>query len=190
MAHTEAGPLNMYIRPAADADLPAILAIYNEAVLNTTATADYELSTLEARAAWYEERMQKGLPIFVAEEAGEIVGWSSLSPYHTRIGYRFTAEVSVYVAAEHRGQGVGKQLLPPLIEAGRARGLHVLVASIDSENDASIRLHTNNGFKTVGMLAEVYTKFGHWLGVTYMELRLSSEAAPPMPAAANPDPSA
>jgi len=171
----------MFIRPATTADLPAILAIYNEAVLNTTATADYEPSTLEARTLWYTERMQKGFPVFVAEERGEILGWSSLSPYHTRIGYRFSAEVSVYVAAERRGQGVGKQLLPPLIEAGRARGLHLLIASIDSENEASIRLHANNGFKTIGALSEVYTKFGRWLGVTYMELRLSHEPAPPMP---------
>jgi phosphinothricin acetyltransferase len=171
----------MPIRPATPADLPAILAIYNEAVLNTTATADYEPSTLEARTLWYHERMQKGLPIFVAEEGAEILGWSSLSPYHARIGYRFTAEVSVYVGAEHRGKGVGKQLLPPLIEAGHACGLHVLIASIDSENEASIRLHAAHGFQTVGRLSETYTKFGRWLGVVYMELRLSDAPAPLMP---------
>ncbi len=171
----------MNIRPATPADLPAILAIYNEAVLNTDATADYEPSALEARSLWYEERMQKGLPVFVAAEGAEILGWSSLSPYHARIGYRFTAEVSVYVAAERRGQGVGKQLLPPLIEAGRAQGLHILIASIDSENEASVRLHAAHGFQTVGTLSETYTKFGRWLGVVYMELRLSTEAAPPMP---------
>ena len=171
----------MIIRPATPADLPAILAIYNEAALNTAATADYEPSTLEVRTAWYEERVQKGLPVFVAEEGTEVLGWSSLSPYHARIGYRFTAEVSVYVAAECRGQGVGKRLLPPLIETGRACGLHVLIASIDSENEASIRLHAAQGFRTVGALSEVCTKFGRWLGVVYMELRLSSAAAPPMP---------
>ena len=171
----------MLIRPATHADLPAILAIYNEAVLNTPATADYTPSTLEARTAWYEERMQKGLPVFVAEEEDQILGWSSLNPYHARIGYRFSAEVSVYVAAERRGRGIGKQLLPALIEAGRIQGLHVLIASIDSENEASIRLHTAYGFTTIGTLSEVYTKFGRWLGVTYMELRLSTDAAPPMP---------
>lgn len=171
----------MQIRPATTADLPAILAIYNEAVLNTTATADYTPSTLEARTAWYEERKQRGLPILVAEESGTILGWSSLSPYHARIGYRFSAEVSVYVAAEARGQGIGKKLLPPLIEAGRACGLHLLIASIDSENEASIRLHAANGFTIAGAINEVYTKFGRWLGVVYMELRLSDTPAPPMP---------
>ena len=171
----------MLIRPATPTDLPAILAIYNEAVLNTPATADYEPSTLAARTAWYEERMHKGFPVLVAEAAEQILGWSSLSPYHARIGYRFSAEVSVYVAAECRGQGVGKQLLPPLIEAGRAGGLHVLIASIDSENEASIRLHAAQGFQTIGTLSEVYTKFGRWLGVVYMELRLADAPAPPMP---------
>lgn len=171
----------MRIRPATPADLPAILAIYNAAVLNTAATADYTPSTLEARTAWYEERTQKGLPILVAEENNTILGWSSLSPYHARIGYRFSAEVSVYIAVEHRGQGVGKKLLPPLIEAGRACGLHLLIASIDSENEASIRLHAANGFQIAGTLNEVYTKFGRWLGVVYMQLRLSDAPAPPMP---------
>jgi L-amino acid N-acyltransferase YncA len=181
MAQTEADALNMLIRPATRADLLAILAIYNEAVLNTPATADYVPSTLEVRTAWYEERMQKGFPVFVAEAEEQILGWSSLSLYHPRIGYRFTAEVSVYVAAERRGQGVGKLLLPALIEAGKILGLHVLIASIDSENEASIRLHAAQGFKIVGELSEVYTKFGRWLDVTYMELRLSAKPAPPMP---------
>ena len=171
----------MLIRPAVRADLPAILAIYNEAVLNTAATADYTPSTLEARTAWYEERMQRGFPVFVAESDTQILGWSSLSPYHSRIGYRFSAEVSVYVAAERRGQGVGKQLLPALIEAARALGLHILIASIDSENEASIRLHAAYGFQSVGTLSEVYTKFGRWLGVVFMELRLFAAPAPPMP---------
>ena len=181
MAQAETGALTMIVRPAAPADLPAILAIYNEAVLNTAATADYTPSTLEARTLWYTERIQKGLPVFVMEEGAEILGWSSLSPYHARIGYRFTAEVSVYVAAERRGQGVGKQLLPPLVEAARNLGLHVLIASIDSENEASIRLHAAYGFQTVGTLSEVCTKFGRWLGVVYMELRLADVPAPPMP---------
>ena len=180
MAQETTDVFKMRIRPATTADLPAILAIYNEAVLNTTATADYVPSTLAVRTAWYEERMQKGFPVFVAEEDENILGWSSLSPYHARIGYRFTAEVSVYVAAESQGQGVGKQLLPVLIEAGRVLGLHVLIASIDSENEASIRLHAAYGFQTVGTMSEVYTKFGRWLGVVFMELRLSTDPAPPM----------
>jgi phosphinothricin acetyltransferase len=160
----------MRVRSAAENDLPAILEIYNDAVLNTVATADYEPQTLEMRREWFALRVQKGLPVFVAEnEERRVVGWSALSPYHGRVGYRFTAETSIYVAADWRGKGVGRALLPPLIEAARQRGLRALIASIDGTNEASIRLHASCGFEKVGHLKEVITKFGRWLDVVYME---------------------
>ena len=165
--------MSFLVRPATRADLPAVLAIYNEAVLNTTATADYEPTTLEAREEWFALREEKGLPVFVAEGGGnEVVGWSSLSPYHARVGYRFSAEVSVYVASGWRGRGVGKKLLPPLVEAGRARGLHTLVASIDGDNAASIALHAAFGFQHAGRLREAFFKFDRWLDVVTMQLIL------------------
>jgi len=90
----------MNIRPATREDLPGILEIYNDAVLNTTATYDYEPRTLEHRIAWFEDHAKENYPVFVAvEEAGRVAGWSSLSQFHARVGYRFTAENSVYVAA-------------------------------------------------------------------------------------------
>jgi len=162
------------VREAKKADVPGILEIYNEAVLNTTATADYEQSSLKQRTEWFKLRQKLNLPIFVAVgDGGRIVGWSSLSPYHTRYGYRFTAEVSVYVASDMRGQGIGKMLVPPLIEAAKERGLHALVASIDSQNAASIRLHETFGFVKKGQLDQIITKFGRWLDVVYLELLLN-----------------
>lgn len=163
----------MTIRPATEADLPGILEIYNHAVLHSTATADYEPKTLDDRAAWLALRQSRGLPVFVAvDAAGQIAGWSALSPYHDRPGYRFTAETSVYIAEPHRGQGLGKRLLAPLIDAARAQGLRALIASIDSENAASIRLHEGFGFERAGYFREVIFKFGRWLDVAYLELRL------------------
>lgn len=162
----------LHIRVASEADLPEILAIYNHAVLHSTATADYEPATLEQRRVWLTSRQKLGLPVFVAERSGQTVGWSSLSPYKDRIGYRFTAETSVYVAADARGQGVGKALLAPLLDAGRAAGLHSLVASIDSENDASIALHAAFGFAVVGRMQATVYKFDRWLDVVYMQLLL------------------
>lgn len=162
----------MNIRSALPTDLPAILEIYNEAVLNTTATADYDLQTLEARTNWYEERMAAGYPVFVAEKDGKVTGWSALNPYKPRIGYRFTAEVSIYIAPDYRGQGIGKALLPPLISAARAQGLHTLVAVIDGSNEISMRLHARFGFDKVGQVREAYTKFGVWLDAVYMQLIL------------------
>jgi L-amino acid N-acyltransferase YncA len=165
----------MTIRPATHADLPGILEIYNEAVLNTTATYDYEPRTLEHRIGWFEDHVRNNYAIFVAEnDAGRIVGWSALNRYHDRVGYRFTTENSVYVAADHRGQGIGKLLLAPLIQAARERGLHAMLAAIDAANEASIRLHTRFGFEPVGCFKDVGFKFGRWLDVVYMELRLPS----------------
>ena len=162
----------MFIRPATNTDVPAILDIYNEAVLNTTASYDYEPSTLEVRAAWFAAHAKAHLPVFVAEEAGRVVGWSSLSEFRSRIGYRYTVEDSVYVAPDSRGCGIGKQLLAPLIDAGRAQGFRAVLAVIDAENDASIRLHTRFGFEQVGLLKQVGYKFDRWLDTVYLELLL------------------
>ena len=163
----------MHVRPADYADLPGILEIYNEAVLNTTATYDEEPRTLEHRVAWFEEHAKNNYAVFVAQDdQGRIVGWSSLSQFHARAGYRFTAENSVYVAADQRGCGIGKRLLPPLIAAGRERGLHAILGAIDAENEASIRLHASFGFEKVAHLKQVGFKFGRWLDVVYMQLLL------------------
>jgi len=161
----------MNIRPATSADLPHILEIYNEVVLNTTATYDYEIQSLETRTAWFEEHVRDNYPIFLAQDdAGRVVGWSSLSKFRPRVGYRFTAEDSVYVAADQRGQGIGKQLLPPLVKAARGLGLRAIIAGIDADGQASLRLHAHFGFQPVAHLKQVGWKFGRWLDVIYMEL--------------------
>jgi len=160
----------MTVRPATEADLPGILEIYNDAVLHTTASYDYEPRTLDHRRTWFQERQRDNYPVFVAvEKGGRVVGWSALNPYHARIGYRFTSENSVYVAANRRGKGIGRALLGPLLEAGKARGLHAILAVIDADNEASIRLHAQFGFEKVGLFKQVGFKFGRWLDVIYME---------------------
>jgi L-amino acid N-acyltransferase len=160
----------MQIRPAVHSDLPAIHEIYNDAVLNTTASYDYEPRPMEARVAWFEKHEQQRLPVFVAlDESGRVVGWSSLSFYHERMGYRFTVENSVYVAASERGRGVGSQLMPPLLESARSLGLRAIIAAIDADNEASVRLHARFGFVEVGRFKQVGFKFNRWLDVVYME---------------------
>src|SRR6185295_10201552 len=108
----------MNVRPATHADLPGILEIYNDAVLHTTATYDYEPRSLEHRTQWFEERQRDQYPVLVAvNKAGIVDGWAALNPFHARVGYRFTSENSVYVAANRRGQGIGRALLGPLVDA-------------------------------------------------------------------------
>ena len=163
----------MKIRSAKFEDLPRILEIYNHAVLHTTASYDYEPRTLEHRTAWFEDHQRQDYPIFVAvNEADDVVGWSSLSKFHDRVGYRFTAEDSIYVAAENRGKGVGKLLLAPLVQAAKDRKLHAIIGLIDAQNEPSIRLHARFGFEKVAHLKQVGFKFNRWLDVVYMQLML------------------
>jgi phosphinothricin acetyltransferase len=167
------------IRPATLDDLDAILEIYNEAVLNTTASYDYEPWNKQQRREWFDDHAKNNYPVLVAERAGgKIVGWSSLGRFHSRMGYRFTAEDSVYIAPEHRGHGVGKQLLAPLIDAARERQFHSIIGLIDASNEASVRLHARFGFEKVAFLKQVGFKFGRWLDVVYMQLMLTSPPAP------------
>ena len=166
-------PSGIEIRPAVRADVPAILEIYNEAVSTTTASYDYEPRTLEHRMAWFDDHVQNDYAIFVAAPPGaKVLGWSALNRFHDRPGYRFTAENSIYIAAGNRGQGIGKRLMPPVIEAARSRSLHAILAAIDASNEASLRLHAGFGFQQVGHFKEVGFKFGRWLDVIYMELLL------------------
>lgn len=166
--------MGVTIRSALFAHLPGILEIYNEAVLNTTATYEYEVETLAERTAWFEEKQSAGYPVLVAEDcSGEVVGWGALGGFRGRFGYRFTAEDSVYVRVDQRGKGIGRLILSALIEEARKMGLHAIIAGIDTEGEASIRLHAALGFQKVGRCKEVGFKFGRWLDVVFMELLLS-----------------
>lgn len=161
------------VRRALRQDVPAILEIYNDAVLHTTASADYEPHSLASRYVWFEEHEREGYAIFVAlNEANEVVGWSSLNRYRERYGYRFSTENSIYIHPAWRGRGVGKLLLPPLIEAARGMGLHAILAGISGDNEASLKLHAQFGFEKVAHFRETVYKFGQWLDVVYMEKML------------------
>jgi len=164
---------DLVVRPARLADCPGILSIYNEAVRTTTASYDYEPRTLAHREEWFTAHERDRMAVLVAESAVDgIVGWSALNKFHDRMGYRFTSENSVYVAEAWRGRGVGGRLLEPLVEAARGRGLHAIIACIDAQNEASIRLHQRFGFERVGLFRQVGYKFDRWLDVAYLQLLL------------------
>ncbi|MDH4559348.1 N-acetyltransferase [Pseudomonas sp. BN417] len=163
----------MIIRDAAEADLPGILAIYNDAVENTTAIWNETLVDLANRRAWLTDRRAASFPVLVAVNAsGEVLGYASYGTWRTIEGFRHTVEHSVYVRGDQRGQGLGPALMQALIERARAASLHVMVAAIESENAASIRLHERLGFVTTGQMPQVGRKFGRWLDLTFMQLIL------------------
>lgn len=158
------------IRHAVESDLPALLSIYNEIILHTTAVYDYEPHTLDMRKQWFETKRQQGMPVFIAEENGEILGFSSIGPFRAWAAYKYSVENSVYVAAGARGKGVGKLLLPPLIDAAKEMGLHTIIAGIDATNEASLRLHKSFGFEEVAHFKQVGWKFGRWLDLKFLQL--------------------
>ncbi|QLC73600.1 N-acetyltransferase family protein [Pseudomonas sp. LPB0260] len=157
-------------------DLPGILAIYNDAVQNTTAIWNETLVDLNNRSAWLAERRAAGFPVLVARDsAGQVLGYASYGTWRSIEGFRHTVEHSVYVRGDQRGRGLGPALMQALIERARGAGLHVLVAAIESGNTASIRLHERLGFVTTGQMPQVGRKFDRWLDLTFMQLILPTE---------------
>ncbi|AIE86133.1 GNAT family N-acetyltransferase [Fimbriimonas ginsengisoli] len=162
----------MHLRAATRDDVPAILDIYNEAILNSIGTADYDPVSLSARLSWYDGLVEGGYPILVCEEMGECLGYAALAPWVRRTGYRPTAENAVYVAPSARGRGVGHRLLEALIEAGRDAGFRSIIARIATDNEASLRLHRQFAFAEVGHLPQVFVKFDRWYDVVLLQLLL------------------
>lgn len=163
---------SLILRDATEADLPAILAIYNHAVAETTAIWNEILVDLDNRKAWYDLRQARGFPILVAEVEGRIAGYASYGDWRPFDGFRQSVEHSVYVEKDHYGRGLGKALMSALIERARAGNIHVMVAAIEAGNTGSIALHKSLGFRLVGTHLEVGKKFGRWLDLTMMELKL------------------
>ena len=160
------------IRDAAEADLPGILAIHNDAILNGTAIWSTQPVTLDNRRAYLAERAARSYPFLVADHDGTVAGYASFGDFRPHDGYFRTAEHSVYVHPDHRGRGIASRLMPPLIEAGRRRGKHVLVGGIDAANTASIALHRRFGFVETGRMPAVGFKFGRYLDLVWMQLVL------------------
>ena len=155
----------MLIRDATNADLPAILAIYNDVVTNTTAIYDQRPSTLDERQSWFDARGRAGLPVLVAELDREVVGFSSFGEWRSRWGYRYTVEHSVHVRADCRGRGFGRALIEVLFPRAAALGMHMMIGHIDSAATASLRLHEKLGFTTIGTFREVAHLHNRWLSV-------------------------
>jgi L-amino acid N-acyltransferase len=160
------------LRECAAADLPAMRAIYNDIVrLSDAVFTESERSPQEFED-WWRTRVRADLPVVVAVEDGEIVGYASYGPFRPWPGYRRTVEHSVYVRADRRRAGHGQALLAELVRRARDAGSHVMVAGVDGANSASLALHEAHGFRHAGRLHEVAVKHGRWLDLVFLELAL------------------
>ena len=156
------------IRRANLADAEAIRQIYNIEVTGSTATLDLVPRTPEEQASWMVAH--SGVyPVIVADEGGQVVGFASLSPYRPRPGYATAVEDSIYVAAQHRGKGVGRQLLSEAVVMARTHGFHSIVARVSATQQASVALHEACGFDLIGIEREIGRKFGRWVDVALLQ---------------------
>ncbi|GAB4084412.1 GNAT family N-acetyltransferase [Myceligenerans cantabricum] len=159
------------VRAARTDDAPAVRAIRNHAAETTTAIWTGVAMTEGEAHTWVAEHVARKA-MLVAEADGAVVGYASFAAWRAKEGYRYSVEDSVYVAPGQQGKGVGRALLTELVAAARASGAHRMYADIEAGNATSIGLHESLGFRRVGLLGEVGTKFGRWLDLAILELAL------------------
>ncbi|WP_372968610.1 N-acetyltransferase family protein [Microbacterium sp.] len=166
------------IRDAETADLEAITAIYNDAVLHTTSIWNEDAVDLADRTAWFADRTARGYPVIVAVDGSGVLGYATFGDWRPHSGYRHTVEHSVYVRDGERGRGIGKALMIELIHRARTLGKHVMVAAVESSNTGSIIMHKRLDFLQVGRMPQVGAKFDRWLDLTFLQLVLDERPFP------------
>src|SRR5215469_10729626 len=160
------------LQDAAESDLEGITAIYNEVIASSTAVFANLPVTVEEQRGWWQARTAQGYPVLIARDALGVAGFGTFGDFRAWPGYRFTVEHTLHVRADARGRGIGTQLLRALIARAGALGKHVMIAGVDADNAASIRLHERLGFTRAGRLCAVGYKFDRWLDLVFLQRAL------------------
>lgn len=157
----------------------AILEIFNDAILNSTALYDYRARSMDNMRAWFEVKTAGAFPVIGVEDSdGTLLGFASYGTFRAWPAYKYTVEHSIYVHPTYRGLGLGKLLLPAIIKRARSHDVHVMVGGIDAENQASIALHERFGFTLAGTIRQAGFKFGRWLDLAFYQLTLDTPTDP------------
>ncbi|MGD0188682.1 MAG: N-acetyltransferase family protein [Roseiarcus sp.] len=170
------------VRASREADVPAMLAIYLHHIRNgvdPSFAGDVETPDADDLRRRRKTMHRGRLPHLVAERAGVVVGYAYAVPFRKRPAYRYAVKHSIYVHHEHLGRGVGRLLLPALIDACAAAGYRQMIGYIDAANQASLRLHESLGFREVGRLPSIGYKFGHWTDSVMVQRSLGLGATAP-----------
>jgi phosphinothricin acetyltransferase len=161
------------VRAATIEDLGAITEVYNQYVMHSTATFDVSAMTAEERRGWFDHYSSEGpYRLLVATRAGVVVGYAASSRFRPKPAYDPSVEVTVYLAPDDLGRGVGSLLYQQLFAELRTQPLHRAYAAIALPNPASVRLHRRFAFDEVGTLHEVGRKQGRWVDVLWMQRRI------------------
>ncbi|WP_210496582.1 GNAT family N-acetyltransferase [Microvirga antarctica] len=170
--------LSLSLRPSLETDLPAITAIYADAVAHGSASFELDPPDLAEMTRRRAALVERDFPYLVADREGEILGYAYAGPYRPRAAYRSTVEDSIYVSPNARRAGIGRLLLAGLIEACEARDFRLMVAVIgDAQSHGSIGLHRSLGFEMVGTLPGIGYKHGRWLSTVLMQRPLGPGAS-------------
>ncbi|MES2934675.1 MAG: N-acetyltransferase family protein [Pseudomonadota bacterium] len=157
----------------------AILAIFNEAIVNSTAMYDYQPRTPESMVAWFALKRQNGFPVIgIEDEQGSLLGVASYGSFRAWPAYKYSVEHSIYVHKDHQGVGYGRVLLERLIRLARENSVHTLIGGIDMSNAGSIALHERFGFEHAGTIRQAAYKFDRWLDLGFFQLLLETPASP------------
>jgi L-amino acid N-acyltransferase len=157
----------------------AILEIFNDAIINSTALYDYKPRVIESMGPWFATKALNNFPVIGLEtDDGQLAGFASYGTFRAFPAFKYTMEHSVYVHKDHRGQGLGARLLASLIEEALARNVHVMVGAIDASNSASIALHEKLGFVHSGTVKQAGFKFGRWLDLALYQKTLATPTHP------------
>ena len=157
----------------------AILAIFNEAIVNSTALYDYKPRTREMMTAWFQTKVNGKYPVIgIENDSGELLGFGSYGTFRAWPAYKYSIEHSVYVDVRFRGRGIGGRLLQEVIAKAREQDYHILVGASDAANSASLRLHERLGFTHCGTIRQAGFKFGRWLDLLFYQLILSTPSDP------------
>lgn len=168
-----------FVQCTHDQHAQAILDIFNEAILTSTALYDYQPRKIESMKPWFEAKEKGNFPVIgIEDEKGTLQAFGSFGTFRAWPAYKYTVEHSVYVHKDHRGKGLGLSVMNALIEAARQRDVHAMMGGICASNEGSIALHTRLGFKHVGTLPEVGFKFGRWLDLAFYQLLLDTPRNP------------
>jgi L-amino acid N-acyltransferase YncA len=156
-----------------------ILAIFNEAIVNSTALYDYKPRAPESMVAWFATKRANGFPVIgMEDDSGKLLGFASYGTFRAFPAYKYTVEHSVYVEKGSRGLGLGRKLLEAVIAKAGEQGMHVLVGAIDLDNTTSIELHKRLGFEHCGTIKQAAFKFGRWLDLAFLQKTLATPLQP------------
>jgi L-amino acid N-acyltransferase len=156
-----------------------ILAIFNEAIANSTALYDYKPRTIESMGNWFKAKEAGNYPVIgMIDDAGVLLGFASYGTFRAWPAYKYSIEHSVYLHKDQRGKGLGKVLMHALIERAQSQQYHIMVGGIDTSNTTSVALHEKLGFAHCGTIKQAAFKFDRWLDLAFYQLILPTPAHP------------